>query len=317
MERPITLLLLEPELLRVVDTALGEDLSMGDVTTDSLIDPSWHAEGSILAKEAGVLAGMPVAAAVFRRVDPAISFEVQRPDGSRMAAGDVIGTVAGPAASILKAERAALNFIQRLSGVATLTAAMVEAVGGMPVRITETRKTTPGLRSLEKYAVRVGGGYNHRQNLADGVLIKDNHLQALAAAGYGVADAVRLARARATHMVQIEVEVDTLDQLREVLDAEPDWILLDNMPPALMKEAVKIVAGRAKIEASGGITLASVREVAASGVDLISSGALALLPGAGHQPGAELPGLTITRPPRPGKGSSPLLVGAPGTAWAE
>lgn len=272
--RVVAFPLLEPELLRIVDIALEEDLGMGDITTDSLIDPDWQAEGSILVKEPGVLAGMPVAAAIFRRVDAAICFEAGRADGYRMLKGDVIGKVSGPAASILKAERAALNFIQRLSGVATETARMVEAVGEIPVRITETRKTTPGLRTLEKYAVRVGGGFNHRQNLADGVLIKDNHLEALAMAGYGVADAVRLARARASHMVQIEVEVTTLDQLKEVLDAEPDWILLDNMAPALMAEAVQIVNGRAKVEASGGITLSSVRAVAESGVDLISSGAL-------------------------------------------
>ena len=271
---PVVLPLLEPELLRIVDTALAEDLAMGDVTTDSLIDPSWRAEGSIFMKEPGVLAGVPVAQAVFRRVDPNIEFRLQRTDGERLQTGDVIGTVEGPTGSILKAERCALNFVQRLSGVATLTSQLVDAVGEIPVRIVETRKTTPGLRTLEKYAVRVGGGHNHRQNLADGVLIKDNHLQALAAAGFGVADAVRMARARATHMVQIEIEVEDLEQMQEALEAEPDWILLDNMPPDLMATAVKMIAGRAKVEASGGITLANVRAVAESGVDLISSGSL-------------------------------------------
>ncbi len=271
---PVVLPLLEPELLRIVDTALAEDLAMGDVTTDSLIDPSWRAEGSIFMKEPGVLAGVPVAQAVFRRVDPNIEFRLQRTDGERLQTGDVIGTVEGPTGSILKAERCALNFVQRLSGVATLTSQLVDAVGEIPVRIVETRKTTPGLRTLEKYAVRVGGGHNHRQNLADGVLINDNHLQALAAAGFGVADAVRMARARATHMVQIEIEVEDLEQMQEALEAEPDWILLDNMPPDLMATAVKMIAGRAKVEASGGITLANVRAVAESGVDLISSGSL-------------------------------------------
>ena len=271
---PVVLPLLEPELLRIVDTALAEDLAMGDVTTDSLIDPSWRAEGSIFMKEPGVLAGVPVAQAVFRRVDPNIEFRLQRTDGERLQTGDVIGTVEGPTGSILKAERCALNFVQRLSGVATLTSQLVDAVGEIPVRIVETRKTTPGLRTLEKYAVRVGGGHNHRETLADGVLIKDNHLQALAAAGFGVADAVRMARARATHMVQIEIEVEDLEQMQEALEAEPDWILLDNMPPDLMATAVKMIAGRAKVEASGGITLANVRAVAESGVDLISSGSL-------------------------------------------
>ncbi len=270
----LALPLLEPELLRIVDTALQEDLAMGDVTTDSLIDPEWQAEGSFVVKETGVLAGMPVAQAVFRRVDPAIQFTPKIADGHRIQPGDVIGLVGGPANPILKAERVALNFMQRLSGVATMTRRMVDAVGEFPVRITETRKTTPGLRSLEKYAVRVGGGHNHRQNLADGVLIKDNHLEALAAAGYGLPEAVRRARARASHMVQIEIEITSLDQIEDALDAGPDWILLDNMPPDLMREAVRRVAGRAKIEASGGITLQSVRAVAESGVDLISSGAL-------------------------------------------
>lgn len=270
----VALPILEPDLLRIVDTAIEEDLGMGDVTTDSLIDPDWQAEGSILVKEPGVLAGLPVAQAVFRRVDPAIRFEPRIGDGARIQPGDVVGTVAGPANSILKAERCALNFMQRLSGVATLTRLMVDAVGEIPVRVTETRKTTPGLRALEKYAVRVGGGHNHRHNLADGVLIKDNHLEAMAAAGFGLPEAVRRARQRASHMVQIEIEVTSLDQIEDALEAGPDWILLDNMPPDVMREAVSRVAGRAKVEASGGITLDKVRAVAESGVDLISSGAL-------------------------------------------
>jgi nicotinate-nucleotide pyrophosphorylase (carboxylating) len=270
----IALPILESDLLRIVDTAIEEDLGMGDVTTDSLIDPEWQAQGSILVKEPGVLAGLPVAQAVFRRVDPSIRFEPKLADGDRIQVGDIIGLVAGPANTILKAERCALNFMQRLSGVATLTRLMVDAVGEIPVRVTETRKTTPGLRVLEKYAVRVGGGHNHRHNLADGVLIKDNHLEALAAAGFGLPEAVRRARQNASHMVQIEIEITSLDQIEDALEAGPDWILLDNMPPDLMREAVSRVAGRAKVEASGGITLDKVRAVAESGVDLISSGAL-------------------------------------------
>ncbi len=263
---------LDSELARIIDNALAEDLAMGDVTTDSLIHPLWRASGSMLMKSRGVLAGMPVAAAVFRRLDPAITFTVLVPDGASVEERDVIGTVEGPAASILKAERLALNFVQRLSGVATETAKLIEAVRGFPVRVTETRKTTPGLRALEKYAVRVGGGHNHRQNLSDGVLIKDNHLEALALAGYGVADAVRMARERAPHTVKVEVEVENFEQLDQAVAAGADWILLDNMSPAMMADAVKRVAGRAKLEASGGITVQNARAVAEAGVDLISSG---------------------------------------------
>ncbi|MEK7214245.1 MAG: carboxylating nicotinate-nucleotide diphosphorylase, partial [Chloroflexota bacterium] len=178
------------------------------------------------------------------------------------------------AASILRAERVALNFMQRLSGVATMTARYVAEVRDLPVRITDTRKTTPGLRSLEKYAVRVGGGHNHRQNLADGVLIKDNHLEALALAGFSITDAINQCKARVTHMVRIEVEVTSLEQAREAAEAGVDWILLDNMPPERMREAVGIIAGRAKVEASGGVTLKNLRAVAEAGVDLVSAGAL-------------------------------------------
>ena len=264
--------MLDSELSRIIDNALAEDLAMGDVTTDSLIHPSWRASGSMVMKSSGVLAGMPVAAAVFRRLDPAIAFTVLLPDGAAVSDRDVIATVEGPTASILKAERLALNFVQRLSGVATETAKLIEAVRGFPVRVTETRKTTPGLRALEKYAVRVGGGHNHRQNLSDGVLIKDNHLEALALAGYGVADAVRMARERAPHTVKVEVEVTNFEQLDQAVAAGADWILLDNMSPAMMAEAVLRVAGRAKLEASGGITVQNARAVAEAGVDLISSG---------------------------------------------
>lgn len=270
----VTLPLLEPELLRVVDTALQEDLGMGDVTTDNLIDPAWQAEGVFYAKDNGTLAGVPVAAAVFRRVDPSIAFTPLLQDGQPVRKGDIIARVSGPAAGILRAERVALNFMQRLSGVATETARFVDEVRDLPVRITETRKTTPGLRSLEKYAVRVGGGHNHRQNLADGVLIKDNHLEALALAGHGITDAIRLCKARVTHMVRIEVEVTSLEQAREAAEAGVDWILLDNMSPDKMREAVAIIAGRAQVEASGGVTLSNLRAVAEAGVNLVSAGAL-------------------------------------------
>lgn len=263
---------LQSDLERMIDVALAEDLAMGDITTDALIHPAWQADGAMVMKSAGTLAGMPVAEAVFRRVDPTIVFTQRLPDGAAVKERDVIAQFSGSARNILRAERLALNYVQRLSGVATLVAQFVEAVRGFPVRVTETRKTTPGLRSLEKYAVRVGGGHNHRQNLADGVLIKDNHLEALALAGFGVGDAVRIARERAPHTVQIEVEVETFEQLDQAVEARADWILLDNMSPAMMAEAVKRVAGRAKLEASGGITLETARAVAESGVNLISSG---------------------------------------------
>ena len=227
-----------------------------------------------IAKEGGILAGMSLAIAVFNRLDPAIQCTPLFTDGARIQQGDVIAQVSGPAGNILRAERVALNFVQRLSGVATETARYVEAVKDLPVRVTETRKTTPGLRTLEKYAVRVGGGHNHRQNLADGVLIKDNHLEAAALAGYTLTDAVRRAKAKATHMVRIEVEVETLDQVREAAASGADWILLDNMPVDMMGEAVRIIGGRAKVEASGGITIENIRAIAETGVDLVSSGAL-------------------------------------------
>lgn len=266
--------LLQSDLWRIIDTSLAEDLGAGDVTTDYLIHPSWHATGAIVMKAAGILAGMPVAQAVFQRLDPSIQLRVLLEDGSPVHPGMVIGEVAGPAPSILKAERVALNFLQRLSGVATETARLVEAVRDLPVRITETRKTTPGLRALEKYAVRVGGGYNHRLHLGDGVLIKDNHLEALAMAGFSLGEAVRQARRSVPHLLQVEVEVTSLEQVREALEAGADWILLDNMSLTEMRAAVGIIDGRAQIEASGGITWEKVRAVAETGVNLISSGAL-------------------------------------------
>ncbi|MBI2887042.1 MAG: carboxylating nicotinate-nucleotide diphosphorylase [Chloroflexi bacterium] len=281
-EPPPKLPILEASLLRVIDAALEEDLGMGDVTTDSLIDPGWRAEGALVVKAPGVLAGMPVAATVFHRVDPAIAVTILLSDGATVAPGDVAARVAGPAASILKAERVALNLLQRLSGTASETARYVEAVGELPARVLDTRKTTPGLRALEKYAVRVGGGHNHRHNLADGVLIKDNHLEALALAGRSLTDAVRQAKAWAPHTVQVEVEVTALGQAEEAVLAGADCILLDNMPVELMRQAVRLITQRAAerglprplIEASGGITLATVRAVAETGVDLISVGAL-------------------------------------------
>ena len=258
----------------LVEAALQEDGAWADVTTGALVRPEQTGAGVVIVKDEGVIAGLPVMAATLEAVDPAIGFEPRVWDGRAVQAGEELARISGPYASILRAERVALNFLQRLSGIATMTARAVETVAGLAVRIVDTRKTTPGLRALEKYAIRVGGGHNHRFNLADGVLIKDNHLAALRARGFGIADAVNMARAGAPHTLRIEVEVETIDQVVEALIGGADIILLDNMPPEQMREAVAKCRGRALTEASGGITLANLREVAESGVDLISLGAL-------------------------------------------
>ncbi len=259
----------------IVDLALSEDIGTGDVTTLAIIPSGAWAEGTIVAKQPGVLSGIEVAGFVFHRVDPTIAYEARKADGDEVAVGDNLATVAGPARSVLTAERVALNLLQRLCGVATNTRAYVDAVVGTPARIIDTRKTTPGLRLLEKAAVRHGGGFNHRFGLADGVLIKDNHLAALGAPGGDrVARAVHLARRHAPHTLRIEVEVTTLTELDEAIAAGADVILLDNMDVETMRHAVKNCAGRALLEASGGITLATVRAVAETGIDLISAGAL-------------------------------------------
>ena len=262
-----------PRLLveRAVLAALDEDLSTaGDITTDAIIPADATATAAIVARQAGVVAGLDLAEAAFKALDPDIRFTRIVTDGGGVAAGGKIATVSGKTRAILSAERTALNFLGRLSGIATLTAAYVKAVEGTGARIACTRKTTPGLRALEKYAVRAGGGVNHRFGLYDAVLVKDNHI---AAAG-GIAGALARLKSRAGHSVRIEVEVDTLDQLAEALKFPIDAVLLDNMDAATLREAVKRVAGRAVTEASGGVTLENVREIAATGVDVISAGAL-------------------------------------------
>ena len=211
---------------------------------------------------------------MFRRLDPSLEFETVTEDGSSVAPGDRLAAVTGCVASMLKAERTALNFVQRLSGIATETRRYVEAVEGLDARIVDTRKTTPGLRKLEKYAVVMGGGQNHRRNLADGILIKDNHIEALELQGLGIGDVVRRALSGAPHTIKVEIEVETIEQLEEVLDAGADLVLLDNMGVEQMAAAVKVAAGRAVLEASGGITLDTVRAIAETGVDIISVGAL-------------------------------------------
>jgi len=260
-------LLLEP----LIRGALLEDLGRaGDITTDALIPDTLMAEAAFVARQAGVVAGLDLAALGFALVDPEVRFTIALPDGSAVRPGDVIARLAGPARGILTGERVALNFLGHLSGIATATAAIATAIAHTKARVTCTRKTTPGLRAVEKYAVRCGGGANHRFGLDDAILIKDNHI---ALAG-GIAAALTRARAAAGHLVKIEIEVDRLDQLAEVLKIGADVVLLDNMSPAMLREAVAMVAGRTITEASGGVTLQTAAAMAESGVDLISAGFL-------------------------------------------
>jgi len=258
----------------VVARALHEDVGTGDLTTLAVIPPDARSEARFVFREAGVVCGLPLLSTVFALVDPALTLRPQAPEGARVAAGQCVATIAGPARGLLSGERVALNLFQRLSGIATLTARYVEAVRGTRARILDTRKTTPGLRALEKYAVRVGGGLNHRFGLYDGVMLKDNHLAILAAQGVDLAEAVRRARAAVGPMVRVEVEVESVEQAAVAAEAGADLILLDNMSPEQLRAAVAAVAGRARTEASGGITLATIRAVAESGVDFISVGAL-------------------------------------------
>jgi nicotinate-nucleotide pyrophosphorylase (carboxylating) len=263
-----------PDVSAVIDRAIQEDLALGDATTDALVPRDLPGEAVIFAKSPGVLCGVDVALEVFRRIDPSMGTEALLADGAAMERGSNIARLKGSKASILMGERLALNFLQHLSGVATATALYVKTVEGTRARIIDTRKTIPGLRALQKYAVRAGGGRNHRQNLGDGILIKDNHIAALRAQGMSLADTVRLAEQRASHTIKIEVEVTSLEEVQEALDGGAHLILLDNMSVEQMREAVQLVDGRAMLEASGGITLESVRAIAETGVDLISSGAL-------------------------------------------
>ena len=252
--------------------ALDEDLGRaGDITSIATIPEATQAHAIMIARQAGVIAGLPLAVAVFQKLSPDISIQPHYRDGGAVAAGVHVLTISGPARAVLAGERTALNFVGRLSGIATLTADYVRHTAGTKLRVCCTRKTTPGLRALEKYAVRCGGGFNHRFGLDDAILIKDNHI---AVAG-GVRPVLERARSHVGHLVKIEIEVDTLAQLREVLDTDlADVVLLDNMDIATLGEAVKLAAGRVVLEASGGVTLDSIRKIAATGVDYVSSGAL-------------------------------------------
>jgi nicotinate-nucleotide pyrophosphorylase (carboxylating) len=258
----------------IIDRALTEDLGKGDVTTEALISGDRRGTAFLVAKEDGVLAGVKVAGQVFHRVDPELKVEILVQDGARIRPGTRMANISGSIASILKAERVALNFLQRLSGIASATYRYVEAVKGLPVRIMDTRKTTPGLRLLEKHAVRAGGGENHRMSLGDAILIKDNHLAALRSQGLNIKEIVARARQGSPQRLSVEVEVATVVEASEAVEAGADTVMLDNMSLDDMRQAVKSIGGRALVEASGGITLDNVRAVAETGVDCISVGAL-------------------------------------------
>ncbi len=255
-----------------IEAALDEDLAWGDITTDALVPASQRATGFLVSKGEALLAGIDVAGLVFATVDPTLSFEALMDDGARIHAGDRVGRVEGAAAGILRAERTALNFLQRLSGIATETAKFVEAVTGTHVVITDTRKTTPGLRVLEKYAVRVGGGQNHRNSLGDAVLIKDNHTELLRARGITLSEAIKRARSRAPHTARIEIEAQTVGQALEGIAGRADIVMLDNMSLDDIRRVVELAGDRVTLEASGGIDIENVRSFAETGVNLISLG---------------------------------------------
>jgi nicotinate-nucleotide pyrophosphorylase (carboxylating) len=264
---------MDPDDYDPIAAALKEDIGKGDVTTEFFVPEALHASGRIVAHEPAVVAGTGTAAEIFRKIDPATDIQIVRPDGEAVVAGDVVIEVRGLARSILKAERVALNFLQRLCGIATLTRQFVDAVGNKPAKILDTRKTTPGLRVLEKAAVVAGGGVNHRSGLFDMVLVKDNHLAALGGLS-GFADQIRRLRKERPN-IRIEVEADDLEQARAFVEIDGiDVILLDNMEPAQIREALALRRNNIKFEASGGITLKNVRRIAATGVDYISIGAL-------------------------------------------
>ena len=263
-----------PEVHRLIDAAIAEDQTFNDPTTAALVPPEIRGVGMLRAKAHGVLAGVEVGMSVFRRVEPDLELEGLMADGAILAPGDDIARVAGPAGGILRAERIALNFMQRMSGIASLTNRYVRAIEGSRSRIVDTRKTAPGHRYLDKYAVRAGGGYNHRYNLADGILIKDNHIEANRFREMGLRQVIELALERASHTIRVEVEVETLEDARTALDAGAHIIMLDNMPAEMMREAMGFIGNQAVVEASGGINFNTVRDVASTGVHLISIGEL-------------------------------------------
>jgi len=264
----------EEQIDAIIDLSLAEDLGHGDVTSEILIPPELEGKATIFAREAGILAGAEIAGKVFRRVDSSLAFTILSKDGTAVKDGDKIAEVSGRVISILKTERTALNFLQRLSGIASLTAKYTAETHGLETYIADTRKTTPGLRRLEKHAVSMGGGTNHRLHLGDGILIKDNHLAALRATGMSLKEIVARAKKNAPEGLKVEAEVTTIDEAKEAAEAGADIIMLDNMSPAEMRRVVKSLKGKVKIEASGGINLSNVRQAALTGVDYISIGAL-------------------------------------------
>lgn len=250
--------------------ALKEDMPLGDITTDNTISPDSRSSARLIAKQSGIIAGLDVAERVFRLLDSSSSFSRNIQDGEYIIKGEIIANLEGNTRALLKGERTALNLLQRLSGIATKTRDYVSKIEGFPAKIVDTRKTTPGLRLLEKYAVRMGGGTNHRHSLSDGVLIKDNHIKAAGS----ITSAVELARKAIPHTIKIEVETESLEMVKEALAAKADIIMLDNMNTAMMAEAVELIDGRAIVEASGNVNMDTVYEIAATGVDIISIGAL-------------------------------------------
>ena len=258
------------EVNQILENALREDTGSGDITTKMLFQYDAECKAIILAKEEGLVAGLPIAEMVFRKLDKDIVWSEEKKDGDKVEPNQVLAEITGSQKAVLTGERVALNFLQRLSGIATLTSRFVKAINGLPVKILDTRKTAPGLRILDKYAVRIGGGYNHRFGLYDGVLIKDNHIRL---AG-GITKAVNILRERAVTQKRIEVEASTIDEVKEALEVGADIIMLDNMALKMIKEAVSLINSRAPIEVSGGVTTENVREIAETGVDFISVGLL-------------------------------------------
>lgn len=254
----------------IIDLALMEDIGSGDITTDNLVGSDQYGTGIIIAKEALVLAGLEVAMKTFLKIDPDLVFTTDYQDGDSIKVGDVVLKIRGSLSALLKAERTALNFLQRLSGIATHVRSYLAKIGDNPVRLTDTRKTTPGLRILEKYAVKVGGGHNHRHGLYDGVLIKDNHI----AVSKGIINAITQIKKKISHLLKIEIEVTNLEEVAQALEAEADVIMLDNMDLGMIIRAVKMINHKALVEVSGGITRANIRELSKTGVDIISVGAL-------------------------------------------
>ena len=267
-------MIITPDIDKLIDLAIMEDYSSGDATTQSLIPPDLPGEATLVSDEAGILAGLDISLKVFTKIDGNISITNTIADGSRLDEGSQIATISGPLGSILTAERTSLNFLRKLSGVATETGKYVKEIAHTNARIVDTRKTTPGFRTLEKYAVRMGGGLNHRQNLSDGILIKDNHRQTLSKHGLDLKNVILKAISNASHTIKVEIEVETIADVKIALDAGAGIIMLDNMSLSDMAIAVALCKDKAVTEASGGINLSSVKDVAETGVDLISVGAI-------------------------------------------